>query len=93
MPHEQSALSSPTKKMTNKPIIIKEFPGEAVDRHLKIYGHLPTSELCDEKGSCQVCNPLIEQALFNQKQQILTLIKEKNKSENYDDIIKIIEEI
>ena len=28
------------------------FPGEAVDRHLKTYGHLPNTKLCDDKGSC-----------------------------------------
>ncbi len=34
-------------------VVIKgELPGEAVDRHLKTYGHLPNTKLCDEKGSC-----------------------------------------
>ena len=41
--------------MKNKPIIVKGNPFgpmQATERHLKKYGHLPTTDLCDEKGSC-----------------------------------------
>lgn len=44
--------------MNNEPTIIKGFPGEGVDIHLKKFGHLPTTSLCDTKGSC---NPWIHE--------------------------------
>ncbi len=37
----------------NKTVVIKgRLPGETVDKHLKAYGHLPTTKLCNEKGDC-----------------------------------------
>jgi len=42
-----------TKVHTPTTVVIKgKLPGEAVDRHLKRYGHLPNTKLCDDKGSC-----------------------------------------
>lgn len=38
-----------------KPIVIHRDPfssHKAVERHLRKYGHLPTTDLCDEQGSC-----------------------------------------
>lgn len=29
------------------PTVITEFPGQAVDRHLKLYGHLPADGCCE----------------------------------------------
>lgn len=37
----------------SKPIIIKgPLPGQAVDEHLKKFGHLPVTDLCDREGTC-----------------------------------------
>ena len=46
-------MNKSTKVHTPTTVVIKgKLPGEAVDRHLKTYGHLPNTKLCDEKGSC-----------------------------------------
>ena len=38
----------------SKSIIIKSpLPGEAVDKHLKIFGHLPITNKCNERGECE----------------------------------------
>ena len=94
-------LPSPTKlKMTNKQII------EELEKITDEYGQLHETN-CDlnaEGGSYNGCNCAMKslvkeigQLFSDQKQQILTLIKEKNKSdnviENYNDIIKEIEEL
>ena len=39
--------------MKNKPIEIKSFPGQAVDRHLKLYGHLPELGCCEHDQPTQ----------------------------------------
>ena len=43
-----------TKTQKKETVVIKgRLPNEMVDRHLKMYGHLPNTKLCDDKGSCQ----------------------------------------
>lgn len=38
--------------MKKEKVIYGALPGEAVDKHLKRFGHLPTTELCNDKGDC-----------------------------------------
>lgn len=37
-----------------KPTIITEFPSQKVEEHYRRFGHLPTTDLCDEKGTCRL---------------------------------------
>ena len=39
--------------MNREPVVIVgPLPGQAVDEHLKRFGHLPVTDLCDEDGTC-----------------------------------------
>lgn len=46
------AILTPPSERKETPTVITSFPGEAVDRHLKLYGHLP------ELGCCEHDQPL-----------------------------------
>jgi hypothetical protein len=37
------------------PTVITSFPGEAVDRHLKLYGHLPELGCCEHDQPLSAC--------------------------------------
>lgn len=42
----------PIKPIFESGVINGPLPGQLVDEHLKKFGHLPNTPLCDEKGSC-----------------------------------------
>ena len=77
--------------MKNKQIK-EELARQITDEFYYRFADRPTSS-----AWYQDVERFLKQSLAKQKQQILTLIKEKNKSdnviENYDDIIKGIEKI
>lgn len=80
----------------SKEIKIKDFSaGESVERHLRRFGHLPTTKLCDEKGSCQMnkrehktdgtpcwCNPKVIKVKGMTKRQLNSL-RQKIKEEDF----------
>lgn len=51
-PRGQGRLGWGVRERKETPTVITSFPGEAVDRHLKLYGHLP------ELGCCEHDQPL-----------------------------------